>query len=289
MADTNFYFGKLEFSQLLRLKDYEGGEKGDKEELIRERLYEYFTESDTVYRETDGKWRFGNCEIWSGYIVGKFGKIFTEEHTKWDDDQDDYVTEEEVLEVADVSHFIIDPNIPGLAFNRKLHTGSSKFATAFASGYNAHFDIDDELEIKLLRTGGDRHYQDILQSANYVRSVEFDLEPPGDSWDDEVKGMDHHMRQMNAGEMKFEVKNESGLDTQEDLIRSSFELSADGYGDYKMSYLNNGVAETYDSRGSYVTEEKQDPSELVDITEMAERYGQELINTLGRQIEENQI
>lgn len=134
METTNFYFGLFDFKQISRLHDFEDAKGGNRQELVTERLIEYVDDSDIIFRESDGYWRFGKSIEWEGLILGKLGKIFTEERTTWNDEIEDYETIEEEIEVADVSLFLIDPFVEGIVFNRKLHTGSAKFAEAFATG-----------------------------------------------------------------------------------------------------------------------------------------------------------
>lgn len=270
MDDTKFYFGSLEFKQVAILHDFEDFQAANRAELIKERLFEFVNESDIIFRESDGYWRFGKCEKWEGHIIGKLGKIFTEERTTWDEDLEDYKTIETEIEVADVSFFIIDPVTEGIAFNRKLHTGSTKFANAFAKGYNKYYNLDDEIEIELVRTGGDKHYKEILREARRIFSVDFDLEPVNPSADEEMEILDSHIKGMNADEMGLEAESGEGLNPDDEFIRSGFALSDDGdYGDYTVRFEKDGETVTYDSRGDYEREESQDPDDLDDLKTQA--------------------
>lgn len=272
MGQTNFYFGKFHFQQLSTLWDFDEEVESSRKELIRNRLVDYVNESDVIYREPDGYWRFGKCKETEGMIIGKLGKIFTEERTTWDDESEDYITFEEEVEVADVSFFIADPQSEGIAFNRKLHTGSEKFTEAFATGYNDYYDLADGLTIELQRTGGDKHYSEILQDARRVYSVDFDLVPVNPSADEEMEILDDHIKEMNAEEMGFDAESGEGLNYEEDFIRSAFAMSDDGgYGDYTIRFEKDGEKETYNSRGDHATTELEEPEELDDLKTIAEK------------------
>lgn len=270
MEGTNFYYGEFFFKQIPRLQDFGRDERIDRRDLIRERIFDYVTQTEVIYRESDGNWRFGRCEKWDEYIIGKLGKIFTEERTVWNDEAQDYVTVEEELEVADVSFFIVDPIIEGIVFNRKLHTGSAKFIKAFATGYNHYYDLDGALSVELKRTGGDKHYSEILEDVRRVYSVDFDLRPVNPSADEEMEILDEHIKGMNADDMGLDAQSKEGLNYDEEFIRSAFALSDEGdYGDYTIRYQKSGETETYDSRGEHATTEKEEPEDLDDLRALA--------------------
>lgn len=289
MDETNFYFGNLTFKQVSTLSDFDDLEISDRTDMIRKRIYEFVSQSDIIYRESDGYWRFGKCDKWDGKIIGKLGKIFTEERTTWNPEIEDYETVEEEIEVADVSLFIIDPDAEGIVFNRKLHTGSTKFAQAFAIGYNDFNELDDELEIDLLRTGGDRHYSEILREARRVYSIDFELEPVNPSANEEMEILDDHIKAMNANEMGLKAESDNGLNPEEEFLRSGFALSDDGgYGDYIIRYQRGDETETYDSRGDYATETESDPEDLDDLKSLAKRLIERLKDLISDMSEESE-
>lgn len=265
MATTNFYFGLLDFYQSA-LSDFDESAPNDIEERRRENLFEYVNQSRIVFHEPqddgeDAVWRFGRCEKVDGLIIGRYGKNFTEEQTQWDDDTKDYVKEREEIEVADVSHFVIFPIIPGIVFNRKLRIGPNQFKDAFVGGYNAS-DTGGKIEMSILRTGGELSFEDVVSNAEKVRKVDFDLEPTNPYPDEDMEILDDHIRAMNAEDFKMvaEAKEDESLNPEEDFIRSGAALSEGNYGNYVVELLTeDGEELTYNSRGERAREELPEP------------------------------
>lgn len=262
MGTTNFYFGKLEFVQT-GLLDFDPSTPDDSEERRKEKFYNYVKRSNVVFEDVgkETAWRFGQCEIENGNIIGRFGKIFTEEQTQWDDEEEDYIPEREEVEVADVSHFVIFPSIPGIAFNRKHRIGPNQFKDAFVGGYNQS-DCSGKIDMEILRTGGEYSYKEFVSNVDKIREIKFELEPTNPYPDDDMEILDDHIRAMNAEtfEMGAEADDDEELDPREDFLRSGGAMSDGDYGKFKATYIDDdGEEQEYDSRGKHVKKEGKEP------------------------------
>lgn len=304
MATTKFYFGLLEFPQR-GMSDFLDDTPDDEIDLRRHNLYEYVRQSDVVYiePEDDGEeavWRFGKCEKVDGNIIGKFGKEFTDEQTQWDEDEEDYVKERERVEIADVSHFVIYPELPGIVFNRKLRIGPNQFRDAFVEGYNTNPEFSGRISMRLLRTGGDKEFQEVISEAQKVTEVEFDLEPTNPYPQDDMEILDDHIRAMNADEFEMtarveedqeedEDKDDDSLDPSEDFIRSGAALSEGGYGNYIVDYItSDGEEQLYNSRGERAKEEVPEPETLGGIRPHINRLQERLDQLISRDSDNSQ-
>lgn len=269
MPETSFHFAEVVLPQS-GLDDFVEGDLESGAEFHREKLYDFVNRSEIVYvePESDAVWRFGQCEIHDGLIIGKFGKNFTEEQTTWDSEKEDYVEERQEVEVADVSHFIIFPSYPGIAFNRKQRIGPNQFRDAFVGGFENVDDIGGEIEVNLLRTGGEYTFDEVASRVNRVFAVDFELEPTNPYPDEDMAILDNHIHDMNADEFELEAETKEGeLNTDEDFIRSGAAMSDVGdYGDYIIKYEDDeGEEHEYNSRGERATEEVDEPEALHDL------------------------
>lgn len=263
MANTKFYFGRIIFKhQLSGLDDFiEDDEEFDKVEKVRNLLLGYVNESDPVYREDGEVWRFGRVEEYEGLIIGKFGKVFAEQPMQYDDDAEDFVESREDEEIADVSFFVIFPEKNVIAFNRKKRIGHKQFAEYFAEGYNFVHGIADGMEIKLIKDGMD--IERVLEEADNVFSVDFSLVPTNPVNDEEMRVLDTPMQEMGADELIFYPAADTGsLETDHPYLQSGFALSNNGYGDFEMSYEQDGENKIYNSRNRPARFEIEEPDGL---------------------------
>lgn len=276
MADTKFYFARIKFVQS-GIDDYLPETPENVVENNRKKLLDYIRSSKVIHVEPldDGEeayWRFGKHDVQNGNIVGKLGKDFTESQTQWVEEREDYVQEGEEVEVADVSHFVIFPDVPGIAFNRKLRIGPNQFRDAFLDGYNSYSEHPGKIEFKIQRIGGDKDFEEIVAAAERITRVEFNLEPTNPYPDEDMEILDDHIRAMGADDfvLRAEVEeeeeeqgdetNEAELEPREDFIRSGAAMSNGGYGSYQVKYYDEeGEDHQYNSKGERAREELPEP------------------------------
>jgi len=282
MDETKFYFARINFKhQLTALRDFGGGNDFDREERVRSLLLEYANSSVPVYEgQEESKWRFGEVREYEGNIVGRFGKVFTDQPMQYDDEAGDFIEAEEDEELADVSHFIIYPETDVIAFNRKKRIGQKQFIEAFSRGYENYYDIPDALEIKLIKSNYE--IEEILSRAERVFSVDFDLIPTNPIRDEEMRTLDQPMREMGADDLNFVATSDTELDPENDYIRAGFALSNNGYGDFEMGYEEDGEEKIYDSRDRpaiYQTEEPESVPAMIQRAEELRSEANQLIIT----------
>ncbi|WP_410765781.1 hypothetical protein [Haloferax sp. DFSO60] len=260
MDETKFYFGRISFKhQLQGLDDFaEGAEEFNKVDRIRERLLKYTKSTEPVYADEDAVWRFGRVEEHGETIIGRFGKVFTDQPMQFDDDEKDFVQSDDNEEIADVSHFIIYPSKNVIAFNRKKHIGHKQFVKVFAAGYGNFYGMPEGITISLLKNSIE--VEELLSVAERIHELDFDLVPTNPIRDDEMKVLDEPMREIGADEFSIAAESETGsLNPRNSFVRSGFALSNNGYGDFKITYEVGGETKFYDSRDKPATLEIEEP------------------------------
>jgi len=275
MAKTNFYFASIDFPQHT-LDEFGQEDTEETTEELRNRLFNYVDRSEIIYSPVgeEAVWRFGRCEIRSGVILGRLGKNFTEEQTQWDEDKEDYVQEREEVEVADVSHFIIFPEFPAIAFNRKLHIGPNQFCEAFEEGYK-ETELPGIIELDYLREGGEYDYREFTEYADKILELEFELVPTNPYPHDDMEILDDHIRAMDAEEFEIgaESDDEESLNPDEDLLRSAGAMADGDYGEFEATYEDeDGEEKEYNSRGNPATQTTKEPDTVGGLIQHIDRF-----------------
>ena len=282
MAKTNFYFGRLNFKhQLTTLSDYDSDM--DRVDRIRSTLYDYVNSGEVVFSEVGGdeKWIFGASIKRDGLIFGKFGKIYTDQPTRYDFEQGDFIDSEEEETQAEYSMFLIQPEKNLIVFNQRHRIGYRQFQRAFAAGYNNFYNLDDGISITLLKDAGD--VERILEETE-VQSVEFDLVPTNPTSDPDMEVLDNHIRNMEADIFGMDAKADGGINMDDDLMKAALSMSNAGYGDFQMEYERQNRREKYSSADKPASQETDKPSNLEDLVasarDLTER-AQDLLITNG--------
>jgi len=282
MDETKFYFARLNFKhQLTSFQDFTEGGEFDRVERVKSLILEYGNSSEPVYEEDEEtKWRFGKVKEYEGVILGRFGKVYADQPMQYNDEEEDFERADEHEEMADVAHFAVYPETDIIAFNRKKRIGQNQFIDAFSIGYNSYYDIPDGLEIKLIKNNYE--IEEILDRADRVFSVDFDLIPTNPIRDEEMRVLDEPMRQMGADDLNFSASSDTELEPDNEYIRAGFALSTNGYGDFEMGYEEEGEDKIYDSRDRpaiYSTEEPESTSDMISQVDELREEANRLIIT----------
>lgn len=261
MSSDSFYFGRLKFGErqtgLNEYKDdYSGEEKTDREYLV-----EYIKSSEAVYIEDDAEWHFGSSKTSEDYILGKFGKVFPDEPTEYDDKLGDFVQQQG--KDADVSYFVLffDPMI--ITFSRKLRIGPDQFREAFAEGFNARKNEAGLLDIEIIEW--EEPLEEILYSADRVFSLDFDLETTNPGPTDEMKEMDNEFREANAEDFEINLDTESALNLSANVIRSAVGFVKNSYGNATAKFERDGREEEYSTKDPKASKSLDEPENLDEL------------------------
>ena len=282
MPSTNFYFGRLNFKhQLTSLSNYDA--EMDRADRIRSTIREYVNSSEVVYSEvgSDEKWIFGAIIEREGMLFGKFGKIYTNQPTRYDFDEGDFIDSEEEETEADYSMFLVYPEKNLIVFNQRRRIGYRQFQHAFASGYNNYYNLDDGLAVTLLKDAG--NVEDLLEETE-VQTVEFDLVPTNPTSDPDMQVLDNHIRNMEADNFGIDAKADGGINMDDDLMQAALSMSNAGYGDFQMEYERDNRRERFVSADKPASHETDRPSILQDLvahaSDLVER-AQDLLDVNG--------
>lgn len=273
MPRTNFYFGRLNFKhQLTSLDDF--NQDLDREERVRQALWNYATTDGVVFEERDGdvQWVFGVTQQENGDIVGKFGKIYPDRPTTYDFDQGDFIEEGEESHQADYSMFLIHPSENLIIFNQRQHIGYRQFQEAFAGGYNNFIGLDDALKITLLQDVEDVYR--LLEEAT-VKYVNFDLVPTNPTSDPDMQILDERIQNMAAEQFGMTAESDSEINMDDDLMQAALNMANAGYGNWEMDAEREDRREHYRSTDRPAAHESRRPSTINDLgglsTELLER------------------
>jgi len=267
MSTTKFYFGRIHFKhQLTRLDDYD--EDLTRAERIRKLLWEYVDTNKVVYEEKNGsiQWVFGVCYQEDGYILGKFGKVYSDKPTTYDFDRGEFIEEGEPSTQADYSMFLIAPEKNLIIFNQRQHIGYRQFQTAFAGGYDSYVQFEDSLSIGLLQDAAD--IKELLDTAE-IMYADFDLVPTNPTADPDMEVLDNHIRNMEADNFAMAAKSDGGINMDDDLMQAALAMSTAGYGNFEAEYERDDRIEHYASADKPASHEVDRPSRLEDLHAMA--------------------
>lgn len=268
MGEANFYFGRLNFKhQITSLSQFSGdGELPDREELVKTIILDYLRTDGPVYRQTDEQeWYFGDIRDSNEYIMGKFGKVFPEQPTTYDEASGDFVDQSNPQRQADYSMFIIYIPKNIIIYNQRKRVGYQQFREAFAKGYDNHIGQDDALSVNLLQNKADVNH--IIQNAN-VSEAEIDVVPTNPTSDPDMQKLDSHIQRMNATGLSLEVEGPS-LDMEEDLLAGGIAMTNNGYGDYRLHYEMGDRSDILTSSDKPATKKLEQPENLSEFEDQA--------------------
>lgn len=261
MSDTTFYFTKYEVSgNLATLMDYDP--ERTREEREREILEEYIQTDGPVVDGSTGTWYFGAVELEQNYALGKFGKVYTEEPTTYDEEVGDFIDDTLPNREADYSMFILhfDPNL--LIYNTKNRIGHQQFRKYFAQGLEENYGERISLETEYIRNTDE--IETVLTEST-VLEASFELEPSNPSSEPEWENLDESIQEMLAERLEIIAESEEGqgLNMDEDLLEQAVEMAQTRYGiNYRIVYDDDGQIKTINKTRSPVQKEEEKPANL---------------------------
>jgi hypothetical protein len=275
MAKDSFYFGDINFDkEQAKIGEFQDSWSKPTNDDLRGQLVEYVKSKQPVYEEDDAEWRFGKPIFRDDYIIGKFGKIFPDEPTQYDDVLGDFVTSKQ--EDADVSFFILFLDKMAIAFNRKLRIGPEQFATAFSTGFNRYnFESDSKfIDVEIKEWSED--IDEVLQSADKVYSLDFDLETTNPGPTDEMETMDDRFKEAEADEFGVDMQSDNGLFTGAKVVRAAVDFVKENYGDGVIKFERDGRSEQYSTKSKTATKNLDEPEELSDMKKHVEELSDQI-------------
>lgn len=235
MSDTTFYYTKYKLNgTLTTLFDYDSSKS--REERKQEMLTKYIQKDDPIVEEQSGTWYFGDVDVDTEqtYALGKFGKVYTEEPTIYDEEQGDFIDDETSNKDADYAMFILDFSNDLLIYNTKNRIGHKQFRERFSEGFkNEHNGSIDLNIVDLYNNDG---IETVINEKTILKAG-FELEPSNPSSDIEREDLDENIQEMLAAKLEFVAESENGLNMNEELLEQVVETSKTSCGiDYNIFY-----------------------------------------------------
>jgi hypothetical protein len=243
MVDTTFYFAEYTVEGTLPM-DYDINM--DRNERINESLRKYVNSSGPVVDDKSGTWYFGRVDDEYEYLIGKFGRVYSDEPTTYDEERGDFIDDTEPNQEADYSMFILHLERQLLIYHTKYRVGHKQFRKYFSEGYRNRMGGNIHLDINYIHNEQD---VDAIVEEYPVLNAEFELEPSNPSshpaWDD----LDEEIKKMLARKLGIYAESKEGTDLNfdEELLREIYEMSKSEYGEYEIIYNDQGQIKTVTS------------------------------------------
>ena len=275
MQGDKFYFATFEISGTLPIGDqYDLSQSMDERKEVV--LMEYLNHSGSVHETSTGDWYFGRIEPHDGLIYGKFGKVYSDEPTLYDEDLEDFVEVDEEVPDADYSMFIIDFDRRIICFSSTYRVRHSNFISNFKQGFQNVIGDETELEITLLENQED--LQTVLDEYP-VYKLEAEVRPtnpgPGPAFED----LDEALQEMlvNKFGVTAERFEESGINVEQDFIQELTSMSMSEYGEsWRVEYGDDDVLKVVSSEAEPATTRIDE--ELQDLGALR-NYASQLVDT----------
>ncbi|WP_158413673.1 DUF4747 family protein [Haladaptatus cibarius] len=239
MSDTKFYFTEYEVNGILTtLFDFDS--QKTREEREREVLKDYIRKDGPIIEGESGTWYFGRIEDDGDYELGKFGKVYTEEPTTYDEEEGDFIDDVQPNKDADYSMFIIDYSNNLLIYNTKNRIGHQQFRKYFADGFEKENNGVVSLETEYVRN---KEAVENVVNEKPVLKADLELKPSNPSSEPEWENLDESIQKMLAKELDIIAESKEGksLNMDEDLLEQAVEMAQTEYGiDYEIVYVDNG-------------------------------------------------
>jgi len=279
MPDTSdFYYAELSFSRLDSPEQFEGLDRTEvsEEEKIKNTLEKFIRTGELIHEEGKNEWYFGqNTDTGRGFIIGRFGKEFSDRQGGYDEDSGQFVDEEGTD--ASQSWFIIHPGAGEdenclIAYNQGYRLKYKEFVRAFYQGYN-RFTGEQILSENILYD--DREISEALDEASRILKVGFELEPTNPGAREEFEELDERIKEMNADKgVDVDARSSDSINMEEELLsqaRHMSEYENGEYGELDIVYIReDGEKTKYESKKNPVTYEVEKPSSLDDLQSISE-------------------
>jgi hypothetical protein len=261
MSDTTFYFTRYEIEgALTTLLDYDSSKT--RKERERDILEEYIRKDGPIVEGQFGKWYFGRISIEQNYALGKFGKVYSEEPTTYDETEGDFIEEATPNKDADYSMFILDFSNNLLIYNTKNRIGHQQFREYFIDGFKGINGREINLKLEYIRN---RDSIEKVMDEKTILKADFKLKPSNPSSDPEWENLDGSLQEMLAEKLELiaESKNGESLNMDEDLLKQGIEMAQTKCGiEYTIVYGDNGVVKTISKKQNPVQTTQERPKNL---------------------------
>jgi len=252
MDGDKFYFATFEIGGMLPFEDqYDPSQP--LEERKRDIIDKYLNNSGPVNEESGGKWYFGRIEEHEGLIYGKFGKVYADEPTRYDDELEDFVELDEKVPDADYSMFIMDFENRVIAFSSTYRVRNSNFISNFKKGFHNVISDETEFTIQLLENTDDL---ETVLSEYPVYKIEAEVRPTNPGPDPAFEELDASLQNMLVEKFGITAERfeESGINVEEDFIKQVTSMSMSEYGEsWSIQYGDDGVLKVVSSESEPAT------------------------------------
>lgn len=267
MSKTTFYFTTFEVTgTLTTVLDFDPTRSPEERE--RELLENYIQTTDPVAEDQSGTWYFGAPDIQERYALGKFGKVYTEEPTTYDEELGDFIDDAAKSKDADYSMFIIDFEDNILIYNTKNRIGYQQFRKHFAKGFSETYGADLSIETKFIRNRDDI---ETVVEEKPVYEASFELEPSNPSNHPDWRDLDESIQEMLAKQLEILAKadEEKSLNMDEDLLKQAVKMAQTKYGiDYRIVYDDDGQVKTITKERDPIQTREEEPDTIGGLREM---------------------
>lgn len=275
MEGDKFYFATFEISGMLPIDDQYDPSRSS-EERKEAVLMRYLNAEGPVVESSSGDWYFGRIEPNQGQVYGKFGKVFSDEPTLYDDELGDFVEVEEEVPDADYSMFVIDFERRVIAFSSTYRVRNSNFISNFKQGFHNTISEEAEFEIQLLENQED--LQTVLEDYP-VYKIEAEVVPTNPGPDPAFEELDESLQEMLVEKFGITAQrfNDSGINVHEDFLEQVTSMSMSEYGEsWRVEYGDDDVLKVISSESEPAT--TRIDVELENLGELRNYAGQ-LMNT----------
>lgn len=274
MSGQRFYFAEFEIGGTLPFEDqYDPSKSPD--ERKREVLIKYLKHSGAVTKTSTGNWYFGRSEEDGRLIYGKFGKVYSDEPTEYDEDLGDFVETGERVNDADYSVFVMDFDQRVMAFGSTYRVRNNNFIANFEEGFKNVIGAAAELNVELLENKED--LETILEEYP-IDKLRAEVRPTNPSPDPAFEDLDESLQDMLVEKLGVEAKaaDEDGINIEQEFLRQVASMSMSEYGEsWQITYRDNGnlkvissdsepAATRTDSRVENIDELRNYASDLID-------------------------
>jgi len=259
MSGTKFYFAEFEISGTLPFEDQYDPSLPD-EQRKRNALLQYLEHPEAVVRTDGGGWYFGRIDD-GELIYGKFGKTYSDEPTRYDEELGDFVELDEETTDADYSMFIIDFDKRILIFSSTYRVRNNNFISNFESGFSNVFSGSATIEITLIEN--DESLETVLE--NYpVYKLEAEVRPTNPGPDPAFEDLDESLQEMLVEKFGITAErfNGEGINVHEDFLQEVTSMSMSKYGEsWRVHYGDDEVLKVISSDSEPATTETDEEIE----------------------------
>ncbi|ELZ03687.1 hypothetical protein C480_15020 [Natrialba aegyptia DSM 13077] len=237
-------------------------------------LEQYLHHDGPVVTSESGNWYFGRIDEHNGLIYGKFGKTYSDEPTRYDEEEGDFVELDEETTDADYSMFILDFERRIIIFSSTYRVRNSNFITNIQDGYKNIIGEASELRLRLLENDAD--LQHVLEEYP-IYEIDAELRPTNPGPDPAFEELDESMQEMMVERLGITAEqfNGDGINVHEDFIQQVTSMSMSEYGEsWRVKYGDDEVLKVVSSESEPATTQID---EEIDGLGALRNYSQELL------------